>query len=97
MIRFRLASLLREKAYREDRSISWSEVADAVGVSRQALATLAASPDCIVTNTAHVEALCRFFKCSFNDLMDFDPPLRTRHSYHIDQLYPDRRTQGHSR
>jgi putative transcriptional regulator len=91
MIRFRLPELLLEKERREGRRIAWSEVAQATGVSRQVLANLASRDRMVVTNTAFVESLCRYFGCLVQDLIEFSPPLDGHLGCHVDVLYPDRR------
>ena len=92
MIRFQLPELLLEKERAAGRRILWREVAEATGISRQALANLNSRDQANVTNTAHVEALCRFFGCEPSDLMKLHPALGEEESYHIDELYPGRRT-----
>jgi putative transcriptional regulator len=91
MLKFKLGDLLREKAYRERRRVSWTEVADAIGISRQALATLASGRRGLVTNTAHIEALCRYFRCRLDELLELEPPPDADSPCHVDELYPGRR------
>jgi len=95
MFRFRVAEQLAARQEREGRRISWGEVATAIGVSRQALATLAVAGDRpVVTNTAHLESLCRYFQCEPGDLLELDPPLDPQgppQEIHVDRLYPGRR------
>ena len=91
MIKFRLAELVLAREREEGRRITWREISDATKISQQTLANLASRTQVTVTNTANVEALCRYFRCQPNDLVTFDPPLEETTSCDIDQLYPDRR------
>ena len=91
MLKFLLAERLSEKEAAEKRRIGWGEVADAIGVSRQALATLASGRRKVVTNTAHLEALCRYFKCDVGEIVALDPPPDAKSPCHVDKLYPGRR------
>lgn len=91
MIRFRLPELLLEKERREGRRIRWSDVAQATGLSRQVLANLASRDRAVVTNTAFVEALCRYFGCGAQELIEFSPPIGQQPDCHVDAIYPDRR------
>lgn len=90
MLRFRLPELLLEKERRENRRIGWREVSEETGISRQVLANLAARTRAAVTNTAYLEALCRYFGCHLQELVELVPPLG-QGSHHVDELYPDRR------
>lgn len=90
MVQFRLRELLAAKERRDARRIPWREVSEATGISAQVLSSLTSPDRAVVTNTAFVEALCRYFGCTPNDLLllaettEGDP-------CHVDQLYPDRR------
>ncbi len=97
MIRFRLPELLLEKERQEGRRIPWREVADATGISRQVLANLASRERAMVTNTAYVESICRYFACEVQDLIEFDPSIGDEGSCHVDSLYPERRRSGSRR
>jgi hypothetical protein len=72
-------------------------VANAIGVPRSTLAVmttfrLSRKP---VTNTANLEAVCRFF-CQrlsdfrLEDLVEFSPPLEGTVTTKVDELYPER-------
>ncbi|HWL10230.1 MAG TPA: helix-turn-helix domain-containing protein [Planctomicrobium sp.] len=92
MIYFRLRELLVAKENLEQRRIPMREVANATGISPQVLSSLTAPGRAVVTNTAFVESLCRYFECTPNDLMVIVPQLEDS-DIHVDQLYPDRRRQ----
>jgi DNA-binding Xre family transcriptional regulator len=92
MIHFRVRELLIAKEIREQRRISMREVAGQTGISPQVLSSLTAPGKAVVTNTAFVESLCRYFECGPSDLME----LVTHDgdsAIHVDQLYPERRRQ----
>lgn len=97
MIRFKLPELILEAERRAGRRISLREIAEATGMSRQALANLASRERAVVTNTAHVEAICRFFRCGVANLIEFDPPIENTETCNIDALYPGRRRTGDDR
>ena len=72
MIRFRLAELIADKAFKERRSISMTEVAEGSGVPRATLSKMANQPGTNV-GTEIIERLCRYFQCQPGDLMTFIP------------------------
>lgn len=90
MIRFRLRELLAEKERREGRRIPFREVSEATGISAQVLSSLTSPDRDIVTNTAFVDALCRYFQCTLDDLMILVESANGN-PCHVDQLYPSRR------
>jgi DNA-binding Xre family transcriptional regulator len=94
MLRFRLPELRRERENSSGKRLTWREVSAETGIARQSLANMASQTQLCVTNTAHVEAVCRFFGCTADELIQFEPPLDTEVSCHIDSLYPNRRTAG---
>ena len=68
MIRFRLAELMADKAFKERRTISMSEVAEGSGVHRATLSKMVNQPGANV-GTDIIERLCRYFGCQPADLM----------------------------
>lgn len=76
MIRFRLAELMADKAFKERRAIGISEVAEGSGVHRSTLSKIAHPPG---TNfgSDNVDKLCRYFGCQPGDLMTYldDEPI----------------------
>ena len=91
MLRFRFQELLAQKSRRENRRITRAEIAEATGISIQVLSSLASPDRKIVTNTAFVESVCRYFGCKIDELIVFDPPQGEDAPVHIDRLYPRRR------
>lgn len=93
MLRFRLNELI--VVYNETRPleerISMEDVARAVGVSRSTLAGLTRWERRLpVTNTALLEALCRFFRTMPNDLLEFHPAIDADCPVNVDELYQQR-------
>lgn len=75
MIRFRLSELIAEKAFRERRALSLTEVADQSGVHRATLSKMANQPGANV-GTDIIDKLCKYFGCQPGDLLmylDEDP------------------------
>lgn len=68
MIRFRLAEVMAEYAFRHGKRVEWKDVAEATGVHRSTLSKLLnvrgynASIDSI-------DRLCTYFQCRVEDLM----------------------------
>jgi hypothetical protein len=97
MLRFRLNELITECNQRrntEDR-LHMQSLADAVSVPRSTLAGLTTLNREPTTNTATLEALCRFFQLHHPDfqvvdLFEFHPPLPESTDLEVDILYPER-------
>lgn len=70
MIRFRLAELVADKAFRERRVIALSEIAEQTGVHRATLSKIANQPGANV-GTDIVDKLCKYFGCQPGDLLTF--------------------------
>ncbi len=66
MLRNKSRDRLEEKNQRQGTALTWADVARATGISRQALSTLANTTRPVVTNTAHLESLGRYFRCEIN-------------------------------
>ena len=70
MIRFRLAELIADKAFKERRVVSLTEVADATGIHRATLSKIANQPGANV-GTDIIDKLCRYFGCQPGDLLTY--------------------------
>ena len=68
MIRFRLTELIADKAFKERRVVSLTEVADATGIHRATLSKMANQPGANI-GTDIIDKLCRYFGCQPGDLM----------------------------
>ena len=70
MIRFRLVELIADKAFKERRVVSKSEVAAATGIHRATLSKIANQPGTNIS-TDLVDKLCRYFKCQPGDVLTY--------------------------
>lgn len=70
MIRFRLTELIADKAFKERRVVSLSEVAAATGIHRATLSKIANQPGTNIS-TDLVDKLCRYFECQPGDLLTY--------------------------
>lgn len=68
MIRFRIAELIAEKAFKERRVVSMKEVASATGIHRATLSKVANHPGMNV-GLDIVDKLCGYFDCQPGDLL----------------------------
>jgi len=68
LIRFRLAELIADKAFKERRVISLSEIAEATGVHRATLSKIANQPGANIS-TDVIDKLCRYFACQPGELL----------------------------
>ncbi len=93
MLRFRLKERLAEKNRTDDTALTWIDVARATGISRQCLSTMANTGRRIVTNTAHIETLARYFRCQVGDLIELAETLDELPEHRLDVLYPGRRAE----
>lgn len=76
MIRFRLAELTADKAFRERRVISMSELAQATGIHRATLSKIANQPG-VNIGTDIIDKLCRYFGCQPGELLTYVEGVRT--------------------
>lgn len=105
--RFRLEVLLdglnQARAQEGRQPLSWSQVAPLLGMSRQSLQNLASNREMKVTNTRFLEAMCRFFGCTIDELIEAVPPIQERvNQAEVDglvslarELEPDERPSYH--
>lgn len=70
MIRFRLAELCSDKAFKERRVISLVEVAEVTGIHRATLSKIANQPGSNI-RTEIIDKLCKYFDCQPGDLMTY--------------------------
>lgn len=76
MIRFRLTELIADKAFKERRVVSLSEVAAATGVHRSTLSKMANQPGSNVGSEI-IDRLCAYFDCQPGDLLSYVPSSDT--------------------
>jgi len=72
MIRFRLAELIADKAFRERRVISMTEISAATGIHRATLSKMANQPGANI-GTDIIDRLCEYFRCQAGDLLMYVP------------------------
>ena len=72
MIRVLFKKMLDEKAFRERRRITLSEVVEQTGISRTTLTRIANVPGYNV-NTEAINALCKYFECGPCELLLYVP------------------------
>ncbi|WP_447936361.1 helix-turn-helix domain-containing protein [Thermomonas fusca] len=70
MIRFRLTELIADKAFKERRVVSLTEVADATGIHRATLSKMANQPGANI-GTDIVDKLCKYFACQPGELLTY--------------------------
>lgn len=68
MIRFRIKELMTDKAFKEDRRITFEELATTTGINRTTLSKMANQKG-YNTTTDNLDALCKYFDCSIGDLV----------------------------
>ena len=72
MIRFHLKKLIADYEHRHGRRLTMGELAEATGIYRTTLSRLA-GPKPFNTTTENLDALCRFFQCSIEELIEYVP------------------------
>ena len=70
MIRFRLTELIADKAFKERRVVSLTEVADATGIHRATLSKMASQRGANI-GTDIIDKLCRYFACQPGELLTY--------------------------
>jgi len=72
MIRLLVKKLLDDKSFKEKEKITLNKVSAETGISRATLNRVANTPG-YNTNTDTINALCKYFECLPNDLMEYIP------------------------
>lgn len=70
LIRFRLAELVSDKAFKERRVISLVEIAEVTGIHRATLSKMANQPGSNIGSEI-IDKLCKYFDCQPGDLMTY--------------------------
>lgn len=71
-IRYKLKELIELKEKVEGKKISQAAIAREIGVQRSAINKLVTSRD-YVTTTTTLNALCSYFDCKIEDLVEYIP------------------------
>lgn len=74
-VTIRFGALLGKKMEKENRVITESEVAEAIGVTRQAVNKWA-NGHIVRFEMDMIERFCRYFECEIGDLLVLDPPIK---------------------
>lgn len=74
MLFIKIKEQIAAKSRREAAKIRLKDIAEATGISVQVLSNISSATHPAVTNTAFVEALCRYFGCELQDLLELSPP-----------------------
>lgn len=72
MIRFKLKELITEKSFQEGRRITLQEVAESTGIHKTTLSKIQQPSGHNVT-TSSLDALCAYFDCKIQDLVEYIP------------------------
>lgn len=72
MIRLLVKKLLDDKSFKQKEKITLNQVAVETGISRATLNRVANTPG-YNTNTDTINALCKYFECLPNELMEYIP------------------------
>lgn len=72
MVKYNFKALIADKEFHENRRITYDEITQKTGISRQTLTKLATKKGHNVTVDI-VEKLCRFFNCTFDAFMTMVP------------------------
>lgn len=70
MLRYKFKHLLADKGHKENRIITILEVATVTGINRMTLSKIANKPGANVT-TDNLDALCRYFGCRIEELVEY--------------------------
>lgn len=72
MIRYRLRELMADMAFKENKTITLTQISDATGISRRVL-TSVANERGYNTEVETLDKLCRFFDCRIEQLVEYVP------------------------
>lgn len=72
MIRFKLRELIADLEFREERRVRLEDISDATGIHRTTLSKISRTQG-YNTTTDNVDALCKFFDCSIDQLVEYVP------------------------
>lgn len=72
MLRYKVRELLAEKSFVENRRITFKELCDVSGISRQTL-TRMVNQRGYITGTDTLDKLCAYFNCGVGEVLEFVP------------------------
>jgi len=74
MIKYNLKALISEKEFQEARKITYDEISNATGISKQTLSKIASTRG-YKTNTENIEKLCTYFNITPDNLITIVPDM----------------------
>ena len=72
MLRYKVRELLAEKSFVENRRVTFKELSEQCGVSRQTL-TRMVNQRGYITGTDTLDKLCEYFRCAIGELVEYIP------------------------
>ncbi|ENM5780282.1 helix-turn-helix transcriptional regulator [Vibrio mimicus] len=72
MIRYKIRELIADKSKQEGRKITLSFLAEQVGIQSSAMSKIANNTG-YHTSVTTIEALCKFFDCKIEDVIEYLP------------------------
>ena len=72
MIRFKLKELVLDKQFRENRRVTYDDIAEATGIHRSTLSKIANHRG-YNTTTDNLDKLCDFFGCTIDKIAEHIP------------------------
>lgn len=72
LIRYKIRELIADKSKREGRKITLSFLAEQVGIQSSAMSKIANNTG-YHTSVTTIEALCKFFDCKIEDVIEYLP------------------------
>ncbi|KJF92280.1 XRE family transcriptional regulator [Photobacterium angustum] len=76
MIRYKIRELIEQNPLHNGRKVTLSYLADHVGVQSSAMSKIANNKG-YNTSVSTIEALCKFFNCRVEDVMEYKPDDRS--------------------
>lgn len=78
MLRFKIKEMIAKREFEEGRRITIAEIAEAAGIHRVTLSKMINRRG-LSTSTDHLDALCRYFDCKIEDLVEYVPDEEVTH------------------
>jgi len=72
MLRYKVRELLAEKCFVENRRVTFKELSEESGISRQTL-TRMVNQRGYITGTDILDKLCEYFNCGIGEVVEFVP------------------------
>ena len=72
MIKYKIKELVKQKSERDGKKLTLSFLANEVGIQSSAMSKIAKNTG-YHTSITTLEALCKFFECSIEDVIEYIP------------------------